>query len=398
MPLYIYHASTVKGKITRGEKISSNPQYLKNTLRGEGLFLIDCQEKIEIKKGKKLKAPELSDFCRELGSLLSSGVSMVRSLNIVASRDLSPKLKLAFTNLLTQIKRGVALSDAMQLQGKTFPDMLINMIRSGESSGNMDATLLKMAEHYQKEHRLNSSIKSAMTYPCILAILMVVIVIGIFTFIMPTFIDLFEDMSIPKLTQILIAMSNALTQNFLSIAMVTTVIIMIIVIVLQLEPVKFQIDKLKVKMPKAGKLMGIIYTARFARTLSSLYSSGMSIINALQIAKDTIGNRYISSQFDAVIRSVRSGNSLAQSLEMIDGFDNKLFQTVSVGEETGQLDTLLEATAESYEYESQVAIKKLVTLIEPIMICVMAVVVVIVIVGVMMPIYTMYGDIEGRGA
>lgn len=397
MPHYIYHASNIKGKIVKGEKTSSNPEYLKNALRLDGLYLVDYQEKIEKTKGKKLKALDLADFCRELGSLLGAGVSMVRSLHIVANRDIDPKLKLVFQNLLMHIKRGVSLSDAMIMQGKTFPEMLINMIKSGESAGNMDRTLMKMAEHYEKDHRLNASVKSAMTYPMILACLLVVVIIGVFTFIMPTFIDLFEGMSIPLLTQILINISNALTQNFLSIALVAALLISIIVIILQMEPVKFKIDKIKVKLPKVGKLLGIIYTARFARTLATLYSSGMSIVNSLQVAKDTIGNKYIASQFDDVVRSVRSGNSLAASLELVEGFDNKLIQTVAVGEETGQLDTLLISTADSYDYESQAAIKKLVTLIEPLMICVMAVIIVIVIAGVMIPIYTMYGDIESRG-
>ncbi len=397
MPLYRYTAKDIAGKVKRGALNAASPDTLKKALRDMGLYLSSFTEKIDKNRNKKLKSEEISTFCREISSMLGAGVSLVRAMNIITNRDLTPKLKYAFTEVSTSIKRGVALSDAMELLGRTFPPMLINMVKAGEASGRLDETMLKMADYYEKDNRLGKSIRGALTYPIILGVLTVLVAVGLMTFVVPMFADIFEGMELPVLTQVVMAISNALTGNFLQIAIVVAVLCLIIYFVFQIEKVKFAKDKLKLKAPVIGKLLKIIYTARFARTLASLYSSGLSIINALQISKDTIGNRYLTAQFEDVIRSVRAGNPLSGSLMMVDGFDKKLAETIAVGEETGQLDTLLVSIADSYDYDSNMAIKKLMTMIEPIMIVVLAFFVVIIMLSVLMPIFSMYSQVEQAG-
>lgn len=391
---YSYVATNAKGKKSKGVANSQNPEQLRQYLLSQNLYLLSYSDKATVKT-KKLKADELSSFCREMGSMLSSGISLVRTMNIIIGRDLPPNLKIAFVELNTQIKRGVSLSDAMVMQGKTFPDLLINMMRSGEASGQIDKICVKMADHYEKEHRLNADIKGAMTYPIMLLCLTVVIVIGIFTLIFPSFLEIFKGMELPALTQIMIAISDAFINYWYMIILISCILVLSVVALTQNQAVMYQWDKLKIKMPKIGKLTKIIYTARFARTLASLYSSGLSIVNSLQISKSTMGNRYIERQFEDVIKSVKSGQPLSNSLMNVEGFDKKLSQTIVVGEESGRLDALLESMADSYDYESQVAIKKMVKLIEPLMICFMAVIIVVVMLSVMLPIYSMYSSIEG---
>lgn len=397
MPLYKYTAKDIAGKVKKGALNAASPDALKKALKDMGLYLSSFTEKVDKNRNKKLKAEEISTFCREISSMLGAGVSLVRAMNIITNRDLSPKLKYAFTEVSTSIKRGIALSDAMELLGRTFPPMLINMVKAGEASGRLDETMLKMADHYEKDHRLTKSVKGALTYPMILGVLTVLVAVGLMTFVVPMFADVFEGMELPAITKVVMGISNALTNNFIQIAIVVAVVCVILYFVFQIEAVKYQKDKFKLKAPVIGKLLKIIYTARFSRTLASLYSSGLSIINALQISKDTIGNRYLTSQFEDVIRSVRSGNPLSSSLMTVDGFDRKLADTIAVGEETGQLDSLLVSIADAYDYDSNMAVKKLMTMIEPIMIVILAFFVVIIMLSVLMPMFSMYSQVEQAG-
>lgn len=398
MPLYRYTAKDISGKVQKGVLNAADPESLKKGLRETGLYLSSFTEKIDKNQGKKLKSSEISTFCRETSSMLAAGVSLVRAMNIITKRDLSPKLRYAFGEILSSIKKGIALSDAMELLGKTFPPMLINMVKAGEASGRLDETMEKMADYYEKDTRLTKSIKSALTYPIILAVLTVVVAVGLMTFVVPMFADIFEGMELPAITRVVMGISNGLTENYIQVIIAVALIFIAIYFIMQVEKVRFALDKFKLKIPIIGKLLKIIYTARFSRTLASLYSSGLSIINALQISKDTIGNRYLTKQFDDVIRSVRSGNPLSSSLAEVVGFDKKLSETIAVGEETGQLDSLLVSIADSFDYESDMAIKKMMTMIEPIMIIILAFFVVMIMLSVLLPIFSMYSQIEQAGS
>lgn len=395
MAVYQYVASNMGGKIKKGQITTANPEQLRELLKQQKLFLISYEEKANLTSGRKLKANELSEFCRELSSLLGSGVSVVRSFTIISGRDIEPKLKKSYANITTLIKRGVPLSDAMEMQGRMFPEMLVNMIRAGEESGRLDQTFEKMSVHYEKEYRMTGAVKSALTYPIVLLVLIVVVMMALFTFVLPTFFELFEDMEVPLITQIVMNMSTFVRENVLIIILLGAILVMLIGFIASLYPVKYQIDRILVKLPKISPLIKIVYTAQFARTLASLYASGINIVDSLQISRNTIPNYYIREQFDDAIRKIRAGNTLSETLKEIDGFDIKLSQTTEIGEETGQLDRMLNSTASSYEYESQTAINKMITILQPVMIVILAGLVLVVIGAVMLPIFNMYSSIEG---
>lgn len=393
MAEYSYLAAKHDGKTVKGTLVAGSPDMLKDNLRRQQLYLLEYDE---IKKagGKRLKATQLADFCRELSSMLGTGVSLVRAMQIIMNRDLSPAMKTTFTALNQQIKRGIALSEAMEMQDEVFPELLISMVKAGEANGKLDEALKKMASHYEAEHRTNQDIKGAMTYPIILIVITILVIIAVFTFIFPRLMTVFGDMELPAITQAMMGISNFLTQQWFMAIVIVLAVGIAIYWITRLEKVKYGWDKFIVKLPKIGPLLKIIYTARFARTFSSLYSGGLTILNALQISKDTIGNRYIAGQFDGVIRMVRQGTSLSEALAAVDGFDVKLTETIAVGEETGRVDELLLSIADSFDYESSMAIKKLVKLIEPIMILIMALVILTVMLSVMLPIYELYGNID----
>lgn len=393
MAEYSYLAAKPDGKTVKGTLVAGSPDMLRDNLRRQQLYLLEFDE-VKKSGGKRLKAIQLADFCRELSSMLGTGVSLVRAMQIIMNRDLSPAMKTTFTALNQQIKRGIALSEAMEMQDEVFPELLISMVKAGEANGKLDEALKKMASHYEAEHRTNQDIKGAMTYPIILIVITVLVIIAVFTFIFPRLMTVFGDMELPAITQVMMGISNFLTQQWFMAIVIVLAVGIAIYWITRLEKVKYGWDKFIVKLPKIGPLLKIIYTARFARTFSSLYSGGLTILNALQISKDTIGNRYIAGQFDGVIRMVRQGTSLSEALAAVDGFDVKLTETIAVGEETGRVDELLLSIADSFDYESSMAIKKLVKLIEPIMILIMALVILTVMLSVMLPIYELYGNID----
>lgn len=265
MAEYRYTAADINGKTVKGKTAAGNPEQLKDSLLKQKLFMLEYDE-IHKSAGKRLKAKQLADFCRELSSMLATGVSLVRAMQIIINRELPPQMKATFASLNNLIKRGVALSEAMEQQGEVFPDLLINMVKAGEANGKLDESLEKMAQHYEAEHRTNQDIKGAMTYPVILIVITVIVIIAVFTFIFPSFMGIFGDMELPLITQIMMGISDFLTQQWL-LAIVTVLAVgMGVYWIFRIEKVKYTLDKFKVKCPKIGRLLRIIYTARFART------------------------------------------------------------------------------------------------------------------------------------
>ncbi len=398
MPKYQYTAQDEAGKRVKGEREAADEKDLYQRLRQEGLFLMSQKEKRDGQVRKKIKTKDLADFCRELATLLEAGVSLVRALGIISEEEnIKQNQRVIYMDLQKLIRQGVALSDAMEQQGDAFPELMIHMFRSAEASGKMDQTAFRMATHYEKQAKLKSTVTGAMTYPCILLVLIVAVVLIIFTFVLPQFEDLFSQMeSLPPTTEFLMWLSGQLIHNWLQIGIGFFVIVMVIIMIFRIYKVRLLRDKLLVYMPVVGKLLMTIYTARFARTLSSLYSSGLPIVTALQTGRKTVGNLYIDEQFDQAIAGVRAGENLSAAVGSIHGFVKKFSSTIMIGEETGSLDAMLDSSAENLEYESEMAINKLVSLLEPLMIVIMALIVGVIIVSVIGPIYGSY-DAIGAG-
>lgn len=391
-----YVAKSMDGKIHRGVMEAAGESALQQLLKEQGLFLITAREGGRGKKRRKLSSRQLSEFSKSLSTLLASGVSIVRGLEIIADEEgISPAAKSLYLEILSDLRKGISLSEAMELR-KCFPELMLGMIRSGEGSGNIDAVMNRLALHYERESRLKQQVQSTMTYPAVLLVMCVLVVIVIVTFILPQFEELFSEMeSLPGITEFLMTASDFLVNQWYVVLLILFILGIILRIVSKIEKVRRTIDYIKVHMPVIGRLNRVIYTARFARTLSSLYSSGMPIASALQTAGGTVGNLYVEQQFEKVIGMVRSGVPLSQALKEVDGFLRKLSSTILVGEESGRLDVMLDSIAMTMEQEAEEATKRLVTLLEPVLICVMALLVGFIIVAVMLPIYESYGAIEG---
>ena len=397
---YRYRAQNAEGRVVSGQIRAMDESELHSKLKQENLLLVESKELAVGKTShKKLKYDAVAEFARNLGRLLTAGVTLVKALQIMSDDEsIKEQERKLYSDILRSVRSGMPLSDAMEEQGGVFPTLLINMLRSAESGGNLDVTALNMADYYSKEYRLQQKVKSSMTYPKILVGLIIVVLIIIMGFVLPQFDSLFAQMdSLPPATELLMGISDFVSQRWYLLILGAVVIFMIWKVVSSLPRVRLWLDKLEIHLPKIGKLRKIIYTARFARTLASMYSAGIPIVTCLQIAKTTIGNTYIESQFDQMIAEIRAGKPLSEGIAGIDGFVKKLPSSVSVGEETGALDNMLNSIADQMEYDSEIAIGKLVAMLEPMMIVIMAALVGFIMVAVIQPIYGSYQTISDQG-
>ncbi|WP_416325813.1 type II secretion system F family protein [[Eubacterium] hominis] len=398
MAKFQYTAKDMNAKTIKGKIEADDQQALVNLLRAKGQYLMSYKDISEKEKNdKKLNLKQLSEFSRQIGTMLNSGVSLIRAMSILVQREQKPKLKAIYKNLYVKLQQGYTLSVAMQEEGKAFPELMINMYRSGESSGHMDQVAMTMAKQYDKDFKIQSKVKNAMIYPIILVVAMFGGAILIFTFIMPEFAGVFGDAPLPLITQILMKISEVMTEYWYWLFIGVLIIIAVIAGLLKIPEIRFRFDRFKLKAPLFGKLLRIIYTARFARTMCSLYTSGISIINGLMIVRSTIGNTYIESQFDAVITSVRNGATLSQSVALIQGFDSKLASSIYIGEESGKLDEMLTTLADDFDYESAMASERMVTILEPVLIIIMGIAVMAVMAAVLLPVIGLYNDPSSLG-
>ena len=395
MTTYKYTARNSIGKKISGKMQANDEMDLQARLKTDNLYLESANEVTKRASQKRIRADRISDFSRSIGQLVGAGVSLVRALRIICDDEtLRQKERTLYADVLKQVRTGVSLSEAMAMEGSAFPPMMINMFRSAEASGTLEATAKQMAEYYSKEYKLNKKLKSSMTYPKILGVLMVVVLIIIMGYVIPQFEDLFAQMeSLPVTTEILLGISDFVAQKWYLLILFGVIGFIMFKLLFSIPAVHYLKDKIKIKLPKIGKLMRIIYTARFARTLASLYNAGLPIISCLSIARDTIDNRYIEAQFESVIKDVQAGQNLSDALAKVDGFTKKLVSSVVVGEETGTLDEMLNSAADQLEYDSEMAIQGMVSMLEPMIIVVLAVLVGFIIISIIQPIYGSYDAI-----
>ncbi len=395
MPIYKYRAIDKEKKKYGGALNAASEAELQEKLRAEGKFLTEFSIVDNRRKSKRLKSDHLADYALNMSKLMAAGVTMVRAIDIVAEDEATPEKERAiYRDLLKIVKQGRPLSAAMNEQGDTFPPLFVSMVRSAESSGGMEETMAQMSDYYAKEYRLNQKIKSAMTYPKILCVMIVAVVAVIVGFVIPQFKPLFDGMGeLPWATRVLLAVSGFVAKKWYLLLFVGAVLYLFLTIIFSIPSVKLLKDKAEVHMPVIGKLRKVVYTARFSRTLASLYSAGMPILSCLTIARSTIGNSYIEKQFDEVIAAISAGETLNAAIRKVDGFTKKLVSTIMVGEETGSLNTMLVSIADQMDYDSEIATQKMVTMLEPAMIVVMAVIVGFIMIAVITPIYGSYQTI-----
>ncbi len=393
MPKYQYKAVDENKNKVEGSLFAQSETDLYKRLRDTKIYAYEITESEKsVKTYAKLKTKDLSDFARQVGTMQASGISIMKAIDIMRERDIKPKVKEVYDAIYRVVNQGNSLSEAMISCTGAFPTLMIHMFQAGEMSGRLETIADKMAHHYESDNKINSKIKGALAYPMVLCIVMVLVVAILFVFVLPVFFGMYEDSGsdLPWLTQVLKDITVFVQSKWYVVLVVGCVTAFFIRLLLKIRAVVKWIDGLKLTIPKIGPLLSVIYTARFARTMSSVYSSGIPMIQAVDISSKTIGNLYLEDQFYEVIRKVETGNALSDSLGDLVGIEKKLNSSIYIGEESGRLDEMLLSLADEYEFESNAAIDRLLTFIEPILILLMAVVIGSVMIAVMLPMFNMF--------
>ncbi|HBH94828.1 MAG TPA: type II secretion system F family protein [Ruminococcaceae bacterium] len=397
MAIFKYTATDLSGKTVHGKESAEDRVALVQKLKDKGLFCTSYTEEQEKQRDAKVKfkTKDLAFFSRQISTMLTSGISLVKALSILLSQQEDKKKKALLSEIYDDVQRGRSFSEALQAQGNAFPNLFISMVAAGESSGNLDLIMNRLSSHYDKENKTNNKIKSAMSYPIILGIIMVVIVIALFVFVMPRFADMFADPDeIPGFTKLLLDISASMVTYWYIYLIAVIGIVIAIKTIKKIPAVRFWWDKTKCRIPKAGKLICTIYTSRFAHTMSNLFSSGMGMVECIQKSEQTLSNAYISKEFETVVENVKQGEALSTAIARTGIFDGVFTSVILVGEESGTLDEILEKTADYYDDESDTAINKLTSMLQPLMILVMGVLVCAILLAIYPAMYQAMGNIS----
>ena len=400
MSLYKYKATDVNGNIVKGKAVADDGKALVLKLREKNLFCNTYQEiqnkSLVISESKfKMKTKQLAFFARQLSSMLTAGISLVRSLSILTAQEPNPKAKKCLQEIYEEVQKGKSFSEALAMQNGVFPNLFLSMVAAGEASGNLDMIMVRLSDHYAKENKTHNKIRGALVYPIILGIMTLAITIIMFTFVVPMFEEMMGDGEMPPLTQILMGISDSMTTYWYLYIGVIVGLIIGLKFALRIPKVRYKFDKLKLKLPKAGKLFSTIYTARFAHTMANLYASGLQMVECIQKSSQVLGNAYITGQFETVVENVKKGESFSSAVDKSGVFDPVFTSIILVGEESGTLDEILEKSAEFYDEESETAISKLVGMLDPIMIFFMAGVIGLVLIGIYPAMYQAMGGLAG---
>ncbi len=402
MPQYSYSAVNAAGVLVKGRADADNPTALNVALKAKGLYITKAQEFVindETTRTsiKRIKTKPLSVFVRQFATLIQSGVTVIKGLDVLYQQADDKNLKTIIGRIYEGVQKGELLSEAFRKQKLAFPELLINMIEAGEASGTLDTVLNRMAGHFEKEAKLQNKIKSAMMYPIILSVVMILVVIILLTFVLPTFMGMLSSAGaeLPITTKILMGASQLVVDYWYAIIGLIALAIFGWRAFLRSEKGRLWFDSLKFKIPVVKKSLTMIYCARFARTFSTLLLSGIQMLNALEISSRIVGNALLAQNLMTAREDIRKGISLSASFRKIVLLPPMVHSMISIGEESGMLDSVLDKTAAFYDEESDAAIQRMVGMLEPVMIVVMAVVIGFVVISIAQPMFGMYGAIGG---
>jgi type IV pilus assembly protein PilC len=401
---YAYKVRDREGKMAAGSMEAESEEAVLGRLRQLGYAPIS----IEAEKGAGLKAEvklpgmgrvklkDLAVFSRQFATMINSGLSLLRALTILGEQTSNRRLGEVIIQVRAEVEQGTSLSAALARHPKVFNRLYVSMVRAGEIGGFLDQVLVKVAETFEKEVELRGKIRSAMTYPVVVSIMVVGIVAAMLIFIVPTFESLYESLggTLPLPTRVLMNASNILRRFFPVVALSVIVLVFLLRRWKATDRGRYQWDRIKLKVKVFGPLFHKTALSRFSRTLSTLIRAGVPILQALEIVGETVNNMVISRAVRDVQDSVREGESLATPLSRHATFPAMVVQMMAVGEETGALDTMLSKVADFYDQEVEAAVASLTSMIEPILIAVMGAAVGGMVIALYMPLFNIINLVQ----
>ena len=402
MPGFSYVAVDKRGKEKRGSLEAETRERALEQLKAEGLIPVSVREQgalnkeIDFSIGKKVKPRDLSVFCRQFVSITQAGVPMKEALQMLSEQTENKWLKRAISEVLLSVEKGNTLADSMRGQSDIFPPMLINMVEAGENSGSLEMAFSRMAVQFEKEAKLKATIRKATIYPIILVIAAIGVVAVMLLFVIPIFIDMFADLDVemPGITMWVMNTSEWMTKHWYMILALIILVIVAYKMIYRTEQGRLAIDRVKMKMPLFGKLTVKTACAQFARTMSTLLSSGISTIDALETVSKIVNNIHYTNALLKAREEVMKGIPLSEPLTASKIFPPMVCHMTGIGEETGNIEDMLEKLADYYDEEVEMTTQSVLAAMEPLIIVFMALVVGTLVIAVISPIGAMYSGLD----
>ncbi len=396
MPTYVYKAKNLHNEEMAGEFIGNSLDELKGMLHEKGFFLVDHDEsgtKVTFSGfGGKVKSKDISLFCRQFSVILQAGITIVEAVSILSEQVTNKKLKLVLSDIFEELQKGKILSTAMEMHKEVFPEFLRNMVHVGEASGSLDSVMNRMADYYEMDTKVKKKVKSALTYPIVLLILTIGVVILMMVAVIPMFAGMLSQngASMPGITKAVMGISDFFVNNLIIILIVILGgIIGLSYYFKQTSKGRYTLDGIKLKAPLVKKVTVKVITSRFARSMAILLKSGIPIVTVVDILGDLIGNRVVEEKFKTCQSEINEGHGIAGPIKRLGIFPPLLINMIAVGENTGELDEMLTRTAGFFDEEVEDAIGKLTAAIQPIMIIILAGVIGVIILSIMLPMLSM---------
>ncbi len=402
MGQYTYVAITPQGKEKKGNLEAGDEAKAKAILKKDGLLPISItpanalNRDININFGAPVKPRELAVFCRQFQSILNAGVTIVEALKMLSEQTENKVFQKALFETVTAVEQGETLGNAMRQNPKIFPDILINLVDAGEASGSMDKAFARMATHFEKSARIKALVKKAMIYPVVLICVALTVVIIMSVFVFPQFANMFADMGsdLPGITKMVMAFSDFLIKRWYVLIAVVVIFIAVIKTFASTNVGKHVFGRLFIKMPMFGKMNVKNASAMFARTLSTLVSSGMSLSESLTITARSMSNVLFRDALEEAKLEVEQGVGLSKAIKECGLFPPMVCHMLSIGEETGNIEEMLTKVAEYYEEEVEIQTQSLSAAMEPMIIVVMGGIVAFLVLAMYMPMIDMYSGMD----
>ncbi len=402
MSTFVFKAMDLAGVKAHGEIEADSKQAVSDQLRARGLIVLDVGDmyssrEIELSFLKRVNASELAVFSRQLATMIASGMSILRALYVLEEQTESKFLKETIVAVRKDVEAGLSLSDAMSRHPKVFSPLFIAMTQAGETGGVLESALLRVADQLEKDASLKRQIRSAMIYPILVVVFAVGVMLALCAFLIPVFIGVFKQFGgeLPTITKISVFASNVVTHYWWAMFLVAAVVVTAFLKWKSSTWGRKQWDHLRLRIPmKIGAIVQEVAVARWSRTLASLTSAGVPLLQALEITGRTGGNVAVEEAMEGVIASVKRGGTIAAPLGQAPIFPSMVTHMVGVGEETGALDAMLDKVAEFYEDRVDASVKALTSIMEPIMILVIGAMVGFIVISMYLPLFEVYNRIE----
>ena len=402
---YIWKGRTAKGEVLSGEYQCEDRRDVGEYLRKRRIVIQSIAKKppaakLSFGKKKGASVKDLSVFTRQFATMVNAGLAMLRCLYVLEEQTPNKKLCGVIGAIRQDVEAGISLSDALEKHPSTFSKLYVSMVRAGEMGGILDEVLNRVASQLEKEDSIRRAVKSAMVYPIMIGTFAVLVLIGMVLFLIPLFAGMYADIGdgaqLPMLTRIMVSISNAMT-SWTAIPIVIGVILLIVGLrrLKRTPRGKAVWDRIKLRVPMGiGEIVRKLAVARFSRTLGTLVSSGVPILQAIEITGQASGNTVIENAMAEVQQSVKEGQSITGPLEKVPVFPAMVTQMISVGEETGSLDAMLSKIADFYEDEVNASVKSLTSILEPILMLGVGAIVGVVVISMYLPIFNMMNIVK----